>query len=98
MFFYFLVRGTYRGHVSSLPDLSNSSTKTFMVKEQHKSTHSYVHARTNIKLNKRYASERKKVMCNYVCNFGNPIDKTKNQSKIKKDEIIRLVRRRYCNK
>ena len=35
MFFYFLVRGTYRGHVSSLPDLSNSSTKTFMVKEQH---------------------------------------------------------------
>lgn len=33
--FFFLVRGTYRGHVSSLPDLSNSSTKTFMVKEQH---------------------------------------------------------------
>ena len=34
-FFFFLVRSTYRGHVSSLPDLSNSSTKTFMVKEQH---------------------------------------------------------------
>lgn len=33
--YFFLVRGTYRGHVSSLPDLSNSSTKTFMVKEQH---------------------------------------------------------------
>ena len=33
--FFFLVRGTYRGHVSSLPDLSNSSTKTFMIKEQH---------------------------------------------------------------